>query len=78
MPRAGCWDFHVHNVLLLQTLDVSNNSFSNALPAVWSTLQQLRHLNISCNRFGGSLPLSWASLSNLQTLDMSNNTLQVR
>jgi hypothetical protein len=64
--------------VLLQTLDLSNNSFSNALPAVWGNLQRLVHLNISYNRFGGSLPLSWAALSNLQTLDMSNNTLQVR
>lgn len=75
VPQASYWRFRF---VLLQTLDLSNNSFSNVLPTVWSTLQQLVHLNISYNRFGGSLPLTWAALSNLQTLDMSNNTLQVR
>ncbi|KAJ4827614.1 hypothetical protein Tsubulata_032476 [Turnera subulata] len=59
----------------LQTLDISDNSFSGSIPDSLSNLKNLRRLGLSKNAFTGEIPVSLASLTHLEELYLDSNYL---
>ncbi|XWS21004.1 hypothetical protein CRYUN_Cryun30bG0017600 [Craigia yunnanensis] len=62
------------NLPYLQTLDISDNSFSGSIPDS-SNLTRLRRLCLSGNSLSGEIPVFLGSLSHLEELYLDNNDL---
>ncbi|GAV77368.1 Pkinase domain-containing protein/LRR_1 domain-containing protein [Cephalotus follicularis] len=63
-------------MILLQYLDMSNNSFdASDAPSWFSTLQSLTTLMMDSTQLRGHVPVDLFSLSNLQTVVLRNNRL---
>ncbi|XP_002510474.2 LRR receptor-like serine/threonine-protein kinase SIK1 [Ricinus communis] len=60
----------------LQTLDISDNSFSGSIPESLAKLIRLRRLSLSKNSLSGEIPVSLGTLSHLEELYLDNNNLQ--
>lgn len=58
----------------LETLDISGNKLTGAMPAEIRQLKSLRELDASDNKFTG-VPAEIGQLSDLEVLDLSNNLL---
>lgn len=58
----------------LESLDLSDNNLTGAIPAEIRFLKNLRMLNLSNNNMTG-LPAELGQLSKLEVLDVSNNSL---
>ena len=58
----------------LESLDISHNNLTGAIPAEIRFLKNLRVLDLSDNKMTG-LPAELGQLSKLETLDVSNNSL---
>ncbi|KAL4559893.1 hypothetical protein LXL04_032039 [Taraxacum kok-saghyz] len=58
-------------------LDISQNSFSGAIPSC-SNFHYVKHLHLGSNRFTGSIPNFFRNLTKVLTLDVSNNDLSGR
>ncbi len=58
----------------LESLNVSNNNLSGALPSQIGNLRNLKYLNASNNQFTGA-PSELGQLTKLEILDLSNNEL---
>jgi Leucine-rich repeat (LRR) protein len=58
----------------LESLNLSNNLFSGALPAEVRHLQNLKTLDLSGNKFTG-VPAEIGQLKNLEVLNLANNFL---
>ncbi|KAE8729252.1 Salt tolerance 2, putative isoform 1 [Hibiscus syriacus] len=63
------------NLPFLNTLDVSDNSFSGLVPESFSNLTRLRRLGLSGNSFTGQIPSVLGSLPHLEELYLDNNHL---
>lgn len=59
----------------LNTLDISDNSFSGLVPNEFSNLTSLRRLGLSGNSFAGEIPSVLGSLHQLEELYLDNNRL---
>lgn len=64
------WDA---DLLYLQTLDVSYNSFAGSVPGSLSRLTSLRRLRLSRNSLSGEIPASLGSLAALEELSLDGN-----
>ncbi|XP_030447047.2 leucine-rich repeat receptor-like kinase protein FLORAL ORGAN NUMBER1 [Syzygium oleosum] len=64
------WD---DDVLYLETLDVSYNSFAGSVPGSLAGLTSLRRLRLSRNSLSGQLPASLGSLAALEELSLDGN-----
>ncbi|VAH96148.1 unnamed protein product [Triticum turgidum subsp. durum] len=64
----------LHN--LQDLLDLSDNSFSGAIPSILSGLVMLDTLNISHNELTGSIPATFNSMESLTSIDVSYNELE--
>ncbi|BAT97428.1 hypothetical protein VIGAN_09087200 [Vigna angularis var. angularis] len=62
----------------LQTLRVSNTSFSGAFPNSIGNMKNLTELDFSCCLFSGALPNSLSNLTELSYLDLSYNNFTGR
>ncbi|KAK8596671.1 hypothetical protein V6N13_001277 [Hibiscus sabdariffa] len=63
------------NLPFLNTLDISDNSFSGSLPDSFSNLTRLRRLGLSGNSLTGEIPTVLGSLPHLEELYLDNNHL---
>nr|TKR90256.1 hypothetical protein D5086_0000236360 [Populus alba] len=61
----------------LQSLDLSSNSFSSALPVGFANLTDLISLNLSSAGFTGQIPIEILKLTRLVSLDLSTNPFLV-
>ncbi len=59
----------------LETLDLSDNKLSGAIPAMLCSLADLETLDLGRNRLQGQIPPELGSLANLQRLYLGNNQL---
>ncbi|XP_044367750.1 MDIS1-interacting receptor like kinase 2-like [Triticum aestivum] len=57
-------------------LDISDNSFTGAIPSQLSGLIMLANLNLSHNELNGSIPSSFQSMESLISIDVSYNKLE--
>lgn len=64
----------IFNQTNAEELNLSNNSFTGALPSQVQKLQNLRVLNLSNNKFTG-VPAEVGQLADLEILDLSNNMI---
>ncbi|CAO2046595.1 unnamed protein product [Urochloa humidicola] len=71
---AGPISPSIGNLTFLETLNLSANSFSGALPPL-NRLHKLQNLLLIQNSLQGIIPDSLTNRSNLQTLDLSGNFL---
>ena len=69
---------HVGNLSFLRTLNLANNSLSQAIPPEIGRLFRLRVLNMRNNSFGGEIPANVSGCYSLQFLYMLNNNLTGR
>jgi len=67
-------DMAIFNRSELESLNVSNNNLSGALPSQIGNLKKLKILDASDNNFTG-IPAEVGHLSQLEILDFSNNNL---
>ncbi|XP_044470361.1 probable inactive receptor kinase At5g10020 [Mangifera indica] len=58
---------------LMESLDLSDNSFEGVLPSDISNLGRLTLLNLANNNLSGQLPTALGKLSDLEHLDLSGN-----
>ncbi|XP_042940342.1 receptor-like protein EIX1 isoform X2 [Carya illinoinensis] len=61
--------------MLLESLNLSNNTLSGELPDCWMYIRDLVVLNLANNNFYGKIPDSMGSLVSIQFLHLSNNGL---
>ncbi|KAG2689984.1 hypothetical protein I3760_09G165900 [Carya illinoinensis] len=61
--------------MLLESLNLSNNTLSGELPDCWMYIHDLVVLNLANNNFYGKIPDSMGSLVSVQFLHLSNNGL---
>ena len=59
----------------LATIDLSENSFSGAIPPELANLAPMVYLDLSANRFSGTIPPELGSLTELLTLNLGDNRL---
>ncbi|XP_035540276.1 receptor-like protein EIX2 [Juglans regia] len=59
--------------MLLECLNLSNNTLSRVLPDCWTYIHGLVILNLAHNNFYGKIPDSIGSLVSIQILHLSNN-----
>ncbi|KAJ0265998.1 inactive receptor kinase [Hirschfeldia incana] len=57
----------------MESLDLSTNSLTGALPGDIGTMERMRVLNVANNKLSGELPSELNKLSSLEFLDLSNN-----
>ncbi|KAL6325376.1 hypothetical protein AAG906_023221 [Vitis piasezkii] len=63
---------HFNGSLPLVTLDISNNSLTGEIPALWNGVPNLvAHVDLSNNNLSGDLPTS--NCTNIRTLDLGGN-----
>ncbi|EYU34801.1 hypothetical protein MIMGU_mgv1a023857mg [Erythranthe guttata] len=60
---------------LVNSVDLSRNSFSGAIPAEITTLFRLGTLNLSTNQLTGEIPATIGRFERIETLDLSMNGL---
>nr|XP_043617823.1 receptor-like protein EIX2 [Erigeron canadensis] len=60
-------------LVLLKSIDLSNNNFSGILPNKITNLTELVSLNLSGNKFHGQVPKDIGKLKSLEFLDLSRN-----
>ncbi|PON61325.1 LRR domain containing protein [Parasponia andersonii] len=60
---------------LVNSLDLSDNSLSGAMPVELTSLTQLGTLNLSMNHLTGGIPSTIGDFERLETLDLSMNKL---
>lgn len=63
------------NVVLLRTIDFSDNNLSGEIPSELFSLVQLQNLNLSHNHLMGKIPKKIGDMKYLESLDISNNKL---
>ncbi|KAG6696834.1 hypothetical protein I3842_09G168700 [Carya illinoinensis] len=63
----------LNTLMLLESLNLSNNTLSGELPDCWTYVRDLRVLDLSNNNFYGKIPDSMGSLVSVQRLHLSNN-----
>lgn len=63
------------NLIRLNSLYLSDNFLTGAIPFILGQLLSLSVLNLSRNSFTGTIPSGFSSLLNLSTLDLSSNFL---
>ena len=68
----------IGELVLLQVLNMSHNSFTGPIPSQFVYLHQLESLDISSNGISGEIPQEISSLDFLTTLNLSNNMLEGR
>jgi hypothetical protein len=64
----------ISNLVKLESLSLSDNSFTGALPS-FNRMHQLKSLRAANNQITGSLP-TFASNNNLRTIDLSDNRIR--
>jgi len=67
--------FNNNGLLLLKSIDLSSNHFSEEIPSETAELVQLVSLNLSRNNFTGKIPSNIGKLTSLDFLDLSQNNL---
>ncbi|KAG6642852.1 receptor-like protein EIX1 [Carya illinoinensis] len=67
--------FELNTLMLLEYLNLSNNTLSGELPDCWTYIRDLVVLNLANNNFYGKIPNSMGSLVSIQLLHLSNNGL---
>ncbi|KAF6152766.1 hypothetical protein GIB67_004595 [Kingdonia uniflora] len=73
---SGSLPHQLGNLINLDQLDLSVNSFSGPIPMSLGGLRSLRKLFLNDNNFSGSLPESLGNLSKLEILILYNNSLE--
>ena len=69
--------YHISwNLPYLDTLDRSNNFFSNPIPNSFPNLTRLRRLGLSMNSFSDKIPTSISPLTELEELYLDNNKVE--
>ncbi|KAG2689994.1 hypothetical protein I3760_09G166700 [Carya illinoinensis] len=63
----------LNTLMLLESLNLSNNTLSGELPDCWTYVRDLRVLDLTNNNFYGKIPDSMGSLVSVQRLHLSNN-----
>ncbi|KAG6489703.1 hypothetical protein ZIOFF_050979 [Zingiber officinale] len=65
-------------LLVVTSIDLSNNNLSSSIPREITNLQGLRFLNLSSNHFLGNIPNEIGLMGQLESLDLSENQLSGR
>ncbi|KAG2690017.1 hypothetical protein I3760_09G167900, partial [Carya illinoinensis] len=65
----------LNTLMLLESLNLSNNTLSGELPDCWTYIRDLVVLNLTNNNFYGKILDSMGSLVSVQFLHLSNNEL---
>ncbi|CAN1781154.1 Receptor-like protein EIX2 [Linum perenne] len=66
----------IQELILLETLDLSWNSFTSLKPSSLSSLTRLRLLNLASNKLEGDLSGAMRNMTSLVQLDLSSNGFQ--
>ncbi|KAF5195509.1 Strubbelig-receptor family protein [Thalictrum thalictroides] len=69
----GTMGYSLSDLLLLKTLDLSNNNIHDTIP--YQLPPNLTNLNLSGNNLSGNLPYSLSSMFSLNYLNVSQNSL---
>ncbi|KAL5549666.1 hypothetical protein UlMin_004897 [Ulmus minor] len=75
LVTKGREDIYETFLLLVTSLDLSNNYLSGGIPKQLTSLQWLWSLNLSGNHLRGSIPDQIGNMTWLETLDLSRNKL---
>ncbi|KAG6492859.1 hypothetical protein ZIOFF_047827 [Zingiber officinale] len=70
--------FTTYVLLVVTSIDLSNNNLSSSIPREITNLQGLRFLNLSSNHFLGNIPNEIGLMGQLESLDLSENQLSGR
>nr|XP_010917584.3 receptor-like protein EIX1 [Elaeis guineensis] len=62
-------------LILVKSIDFSNNKLNGEIPVELTDLVQLQSLNLSSNQFIGRIPEKIGNLKSLESLDLSKNRL---